>query len=105
MATFLATIDYESRGHQVLLEVYLTNDKPEGATTREQVEDALRQAATTGVAPEGWTIGVLNWSHPKGEKEGAGAAELSKFDGLIRSAEVTIETAEPPEEGEEGEEE
>ena len=36
MARFLCTVKYEEKGHEVLIEVWLENAKPEGATSREE---------------------------------------------------------------------
>ncbi len=97
MATFLCTIEYGEKGHEILLEVWLTNDKPKGATGRDEVELALRDTAASGVPPEGWEVAVINWSHPRSNKEGGGAADLQQFDSLIRSGEVKIKMdAKPP---------
>lgn len=91
MAAFLCTIEYGDKGHELLLEVWLENKKPAGVTTRDEVETALRESAASGVAPEGWTVSVINWSHPRSEHSASGADQLSRFDSLIRNVEVGIE--------------
>lgn len=107
MARFLCTVSYSEKGHEVLIEVWLENDRPEGATDRLEVEEALRQIAASGVAPEGWTVTALNWSHPRSGKSGMDSAKLEAFDGIIRSTpDITIEDnprkppRKPEEEGE-----
>jgi len=91
VATFLCTIQYGDKGHEVLLEVWLENKKAPGTTGRDEVETALREAAASGVAPEGWTVSVINWSHPRSEHSASGAVQLSQFDSLIRSVDPAIE--------------
>lgn len=94
MATFLATIRYETKGHETVLEVWVSNDRAPGVTTREEVEDALRQTAASGVAPEGWTVDVFNWSHLR--SSGSDVTELQEFDSLIRAAEINVNDNPPP---------
>ena|SRR2546430_14404259 len=98
MASFLCTVDYDAGGdHAVLLEVWLQNDAPPGETTREEVEMALREAATTGKAPEGWTVAVVQWTR-RGTRHG-GAGDLATFDTLIRSTEIDVEEKPMPKQG------
>lgn len=91
MARFLCTVSYEEKGHEVLVEVWLENDRPEGQTEREEVEEVLRNVATTGVVPEGWTVTALNWSHPRSGKSGMDSAKLDAFDAIFRSSTITVD--------------
>jgi hypothetical protein len=95
----LCTIRYESKQHTVLIEVWLSNGKPDGVTDREEVEAALREAAASGQAPEGWTVEVVNWQHGAGDLKVGDAADLAKFDGVLRASSVEVE--QPPDEDEE----
>lgn len=105
MARFLCTVSYTSKGHEVLVEVWLENDRPEGATEREEVEETLRTIATTGVVPEGWTVEEINWSHPRSGKSGMDSAKLEAFDAMFRSSDITVDEnpRRPPSREEEGE--
>lgn len=104
MARFLCTVSYEEKGHEVLVEVWLENGKPDGQTEREEVENALRQIAASGVAPEGWTVSAVNWSHPRSGKSGMDSAKLEAFDAIVRSSsEIGVEEnpKRPPQEKDE----
>lgn len=92
MARFLCTIEYGQPGHEVLVEVWLQNNAPPGATDRAEVEEVLRQVAH-GTTPEGWTVSAMAWQHPRsgGGVSGMDSARMEAFSGLINSAEVTVE--------------
>lgn len=89
MARFLCTIEYGAPGHQVLVEVWLENDRKPGETTREEVEDALRMVAH-GTVPEGWRVSAMTWQHPRGGASSLDSARLEAFAALINSSEVTV---------------
>ena len=105
MASFLCTVQYGEKGHEILLEVWLVNTKPRGQTSREEVEQALRDTAASGVPPEGWLVSVMNWSHPHSAKESGSLEDLQRFDTLIRSADIEIVERERPPRRQTGEEE
>lgn len=96
MARFLCTVSYEEKGHEVLVEVWLENEAPEGETSREEVEAVLLDLATTGATPEGWTVELVNWSHPRSEKSTLDSAKLEAFSGMIRQSEIKIDDNPPP---------
>lgn len=93
MARFLCTVEYGQPGHEVLVEVWLQNDAPPGATDRSEVEEVLRMVAH-GTVPEGWTVSAMTWQHPRGGGKGLSgmdSARLEAFSSLINSSEVHVE--------------